>query len=198
MTIAILLGATATTTTVTANAANTVQTVKTQDQTNNGVVDKVADPQNVTVTVANNLSPQVKSAVNSSIQQWNSTKLVNLKLVSKNKGERADIMVTNSSPYDSNAWATSVDLTVKTGNPKVKRILYTKISLDQSLRVGQYDDAAVTHTIMHEMGHALGLDDNYVDPNAVMYYTSDYSSGNNPTVKLNASDYQALNLIYGN
>lgn len=158
------------------------------------VVQKLSDPQHVTVHVDASLPTQVKNAVNYAIQQWNSTGLVHLQLTDS---YQANVTVNNQAPYTDSAWATSINATIKTSDPHVKTLLYTMISLDPDLKSGNYNDADVEHTVTHEMGHALGLMDNYADVNAVMYYKSDFTSNTLATTQLNASDYQNLKLLYG-
>lgn len=152
-------------------------------------------PDNVTVKIDKGLSAQVKNAIKYSMDQWNSTKLVKLSMYSAKDDAEPTIVMTNDNSYK-DSWGTSINTVQDTDNPDLKKLITTKISIDAGLRYGFYDDSAVEHTIMHEMGHALGLDDNYVDPNSTMYYTSDYITSSDPTVKLNASDYQALKQLY--
>ncbi|AKP67302.1 M57 family metalloprotease [Companilactobacillus ginsenosidimutans] len=176
--------------------SSTVTKIQASAKQDSNVIYKLDDPQNVTISIASGLSTQVRKAIQYSVNQWNSTKLVNIKTYKGTNKYGADIMISNTSPK-SDVWGDSLNAYTETDNPDVKELLKTQITLDSGLRAGQYDEAAVQHTIMHEMGHALGLDDNYLDQNAIMYYTSDYQSSTDPTTKLSASDYQALKLIYG-
>lgn len=53
-------------------------------------------------------------------------------------------------------------------------------------------ETGIFQTVLHEFGHALGLDHNYVDPNAIMAPTLGKI---NPT--LDTSDVQAIQALYG-
>jgi predicted Zn-dependent protease len=196
-----LIGVATSVPSITANAAtDSATTTKiqatTKSEQDSNVVYRLDEPQDVTVYVPSSYSSQTKSAIKYAMDQWNSTELVHLDYYEGDSNYDANIVFTTQNP-NSESWGASLNAYLETNDPNTKELVKTAISLDSGLRRGEYSDAAVEHTVMHEMGHALGLDDNYVDPNAIMYYTSDYGTGSNPTIKVNASDYQALKLIYG-
>ncbi|MCH4009867.1 M57 family metalloprotease [Companilactobacillus sp.] len=196
-TIALALFSTAPvfTTSNSVQAAATTTKIQASAESDQTQTMRLANPKKVTVAYSPNLSAQVKSQIKYAMKQWNSTKIVNLINYSGDDPYQANIYVSNNNPT-TDSWGYSLNASVSTNDSNVRTLIWTKIDLDSGLRAGQYDNAAVAHTILHEMGHALGMPDNYQDPNAIMYHTSDYISGVDPTVKLDASDYQILKQLY--
>lgn len=190
-----IFGVVSSTAAVTTVSAASDQVAKVQATSENNKIDRVADPDDITVGIQPGVSQQVRQDVKYAIEQWNSTKLIHLRLTNTTDFNDVNITFTNRDPNKS-SWGSSLNLIQDTNDPSVKTLLETLISLDPQLRTGQYGNDDLEHTIMHEMGHALGLNDNYADKNAIMYYTSDFYSTNNATVKVNASDYQNLKLLY--
>ena len=144
----------------------------------------------------------IKVAVNNWMYTGHGANPIYMKYVSSNNGSTMDIYTKKNSYWVSKGLGNSIlaetlhyDSNWKYFNPKatVKNWVWTQIYInDDNFRKSSFSDEQAKGTIIHEMGHAFGLDHNNPNPKSIMCQTG----AGREVQRVQKTDSDAINRLY--